>query len=834
MKFITPKNHFHLSLLTALFTLTATAQSNYATPYFFTHLAGPTGGPGFTDGIGSVARFNVPAKLATDRAGNVYVLDPGNDAVRRITPAGAVTTLTAPNGSKIKFYSSSGVTMDSAGNIVAAGGDIIYRISPSGVVSVLAGASYPHYNNQTGKFSSITTGECVDATGTDARFFDPMGIAADNAGNVYVADTNNRTIRKISPAGEVTTLAGSPEQGSGTATITHFPPQINSADGTGSAAQFGAPGALALDGTGNLYVADTLNYTIRRITPGGVVTTLAGTAGIPGDSDGTGTAARFQALTGITADNAGDVYVTDNVTIRQITPEGVVTTIAGASGQTGVTDGTGTLARFNSPSDLAVDSTGNIYVADTGNYTIRKITPGGIVSTFAGMAGGPGKTDGTGTTARFDEPFGMALDQTGNLIVADHLNHMIRKITPGGVVTSLTPANQTGASVQVREPCGVGVDHTGNIFVVNAGSNSILKLAPDGVLSTFAGWSAESSSSGYYGSTDGPGTTARFAYPEGLTMDNADNIYVADTGNHTIRKITPAGVVSTLAGTAGQFGSADGNGSAARFNNPIGLAVDRTGTVYVADVVNSIIRKITPEGVVSTLAGATGQLGNADGTGPAAKFNHPIAVAVDNVGNVLVGDWENHLIRKITPAGVVSTLGGQALTPGNSDGVGSEAHFFNPFGLAIDGTGALYVSEQSNHAIRKGQLAGPPVISSQPQSVTVIPGGSANFSVTASGIPAPTYQWYFGNSSFSGATTNTLSFTNVLSADAGDYTVVITNSLGSVTSNKATLTVSTTPTPAPTPAGGGGSIKTWFVLALFALGVAHRWVNHTQSVKNRP
>ena len=286
-------------------------------------------------------------------------------------------------------------------------------------------------------------------------------------------------------------------------------------------------------------------------------------------------------------DGSGNVYVADtyNYTIRKITPEGVVSTLAGLAGSSGSADGTGSAARFNyAQAAWPWTASGNVYVADSGNNTIRKITPAGVVSTLAGLAGTPGSADGTGSAARFCYPYGVAVDGSGNVYVADSMNYTIRKITPAGVV------------------------------------------------STLAGWPGSS------GSTDGTGSAARFDYPTGVAVDGSGNVYVADTDNYTIRKITPAGVVSTLAGLAGTSGSADGTGSAARFDWPHGVAVDGSGNVYVADTGNYTIRMITPAGVVSTLAGTAGSSGSADGTGSAARFNYPYGVAVDGSGNVYVAD----------------------------------------------------------------------------------------------------------------------------------------------------------------------------------------------------
>src|SRR6266540_3313612 len=427
--------------------------------------------------------------------------------------------------------------------------------------------------------SAVSIGS-ADGTGSAARFWSASGVATDSSGNVYVADTLNNTIRKITPAGDVTTLAG-------------LAGSYGSADGTGSAARFRGPSGVAVDSARNVYVADTGSHTIRQVTPAGVVTTLAGLAGITGSADGTGRAARFYYPYGVATDSSGNVYVADssNSTIRKITPAGVVTTLAGEAGNTGYSaDGTGSAARFSYPSGVATDSSGNVYVAD--RSTIRKITPAAVVTTLAGEAGNGGSADGTGSAAQFSAPHGLATDSSGNVNVADAFNSAIRKITPAGVVTTLAGL---------------------------AGSN---------------------------GSADGTGSAARFYRPWGVATDSSGNVFVAEFENSTIRKITPTGEVTTLAGQAGSFGSADGTGSAARFHNPQGVATDSSGNVYVADSFNHTIRKITPAGVVTTLAGLAGSYGSADGTGSAARFYDPLGVATDSSGNVYVADAGNNTIRK--------------------------------------------------------------------------------------------------------------------------------------------------------------------------------------------
>jgi len=318
------------------------------------------------------------------------------------------------------------------------------------------------------------------------------------------------------------------------------------------------------------------------------------------------------------------------------------------------------------------------------------------VTTFAGSIS-PGDADGTGNKASFYHPSGVALDGSGNVYVVDSYNNQIRKITPAGVVSTLagstTQGNTdgTGSKASFYLPIGVAVDSNGNVYVADSGNHLIRKITPAGVVSTLAG-------STTFGYADGTGSKASFNYPSGVAVDSNGNVYVADNNNNEIRKITPAGVVSTLAGSTAQ-GNADGTGSAASFNSPTDVTVDSNGNVYVVDQFNYAIRKITPAGVVSTLAGST-TAGSSDGTGSAASFNAPTGVAVDDSGNLYVADTYNHENRKITPAGVVSTLAGST-TKGSSDGTGSAASFDQPYGVAVDGSGNVYVADYNNHEIRK-------------------------------------------------------------------------------------------------------------------------------------
>jgi sugar lactone lactonase YvrE len=328
------------------------------------------------------------------------------------------------------------------------------------------------------------------------------------------------------------------------------------------------------------------------------------------------------------------------------------------------------------------------------------------VSTQAGIPFQPGSVNGAGTVAQFNNPYGVAVDTQGNVYVADYYNSLIRKITSSGIVSTLaglpTKAGYIDGGPSKAEfngPSGIAVDGQGNVYVGDVGNNAVRVVSSSGQVVTLAG--SKTGQAGYF---DGLGSAAEFAYPYGLALYGQGTIYVADAGNNVIRDMTTAGSVGTFAGEYGTFdgtaqgGYADGNASIARFYSPFGVAVDGQGNVYVADGVNNRIRKVS-SGVVSTLAG-NGTAGYEDGSGTTAEFNMPFAVAVDRQGNVYVADRVNAVIRKVTPAGVVSTLAGNG-TSGHVDGAATTAEFAGPTGIALDAQGNVYVADQYSSVIRK-------------------------------------------------------------------------------------------------------------------------------------
>ncbi len=717
-------------------------------------VVGVPGSPGYFDGTGADIRFHSPMGVTADSDGNLFVVDTANETIRKVAFSNSIPTASTiagvpstasygdadgPHGTE-RFSEPYGLAVDASGTIYESdsGSHTIRKIDSTGSVTTIAGT--PQWAGG------------VDGTGGGAEFSHPYGIAVDSNKNIYVADSFNATIRRISPDGLVQTLAG-------------MMGEVGSSDGTGSAAYFDMPAAVALDSANNIYVADCGNDTIRKITLSstdakeGVVTTMAGLSGSSGYWDAQGLSARFNAPSGVAVDSGGNVYVADkgNNLIRMVTQAGVVSTLAGSTQSAGNADGVGTSASFNGPSAIAVDAERNLYVTDSNNQLIRRITPAGVVTTLAGSAGIIGAASGTGSYVRFSNPKGIAVDGSGRVYVADTDNNMVRvgspassvttktvttdtvtgttttvtttKITtPNGTTTTITTTTVvTAAGVTTTNtetsteatggtnsdlshvgspnssqgvylfffPTNVTGDSSGNLYVADPANNTIQKVTSAGVVTTLAGLSA------VVGTTDAGGTHALFNQPNGITMDGNGNIFVADTGNGTIRKIASDGTVTTVAGSATNRGNRDGSGTGAWFSAPTGIAADASGNLFVADAFTDTIRKITSSGTVTTVAGSSTVRGHADGSGTAALFNYPTGVAVDSSGNLFVADSFNDLVRKITPAGVVSTLAGDYNIAASFDGTGSNAYFNQPAGVAVDSSGAVYVADTGNSTIRR-------------------------------------------------------------------------------------------------------------------------------------
>jgi sugar lactone lactonase YvrE len=620
--------------------------------FTFEHLAGSTGGSGWYDGNAAEAQFNYPHAVAVDSSGNLYIADSYNHTVRKVTTAGVVSTLAglagSPGerdgaGSSARFNRPARIAVDRTGMIYLIASGRIRRITPDGIVStvtdqvpgiagsvvavsvatdpargdVYIGGAAPGFN---GVFELSSGGVLLPF----AQVGGAEGLAVDEGGSLYVA-TSGRTVAKVTTGGAVVQLAGSGAAGT--------------ADGAGAAASFMAPRDVAVDRQGNIFVADASSHTIRKVSPTGIVSTVAGLPRTSGSADGPGPQARFSYPNGLAVDVNGDVLVADssNHAIRRLTSEGNVTTVLGTLAR-GAADGPAKDARFHLPEGIAVDRQGNAYVADKPNHTIRKIDSRGTVTTIAGNPGSPGSSDGPGSEARFNRPWGIAVDDLGNVYVADGANSTIRRI---------------------------GADYS---------------------VTTLAGMA------GAIGNSDGTGAVARFAGPGALAIDTSGNLYVADTGNQAIRKVTPDGQVTTHARLDYVVKSMSG------------LAVDNRGNVYVTDELDHIVLKIPATGTPEVYVGARVSPGSNDGPAAAARLFYPRGLAVDGSGNLFIADGRNSTIRQVAPGGMVSTIGGSPFVPGRIDGTGRDARFDEPSAIAVDDRGTLYVADWRNHCILTGRV----------------------------------------------------------------------------------------------------------------------------------
>jgi sugar lactone lactonase YvrE len=563
----------------------------------------------------------------------------------------------------------------------------------------------------------------VDGSLTDAHFSSLWTMVSDGSGHLFVAD--NMCIRVIdTKAGQVTTLAGVYDSVAG------------GTDGVGAKALFNLPSGLAYSG-GQLYVTDTENHAIRKVDVAtATVTTIGGAIGAPGAVDAVGTAARFREPEGLALDASGNLYIgdTDNNTIRKMSiATGAVTTVAGTAGQAGATDGVGAAARFKQPKALTLDGMGNAYVIDNGNLSIRKIVlatatvstlvkfttppqglttdganvlvtdgdqrvvsvaPDGTVTGVAGAAGQEGFVDGPPAVARFNAPAGLMNDGAGTLYVADDGNSAIRTValSSGSVSTyaganSVGSADGTGSQALFSSPAGIATDGV-VAYVADTHNETIRRVViSTGEVTTIAGAVGQS------GRTDGPAASARFDQPAGLALDVAKHLlYIADLNNFSIRILDLAhATVSTLALSAAPDGGWTG------FAAPQAVAFDR-GSLYVADYSNDVVSTVDLEHeTVSNLAGQSGMPGSSDGKGAGAGFYGPLSVGADGRGNLFVADNQNQTIREIAiAADTVSTIAGALGVPGTTDGTGSAALFQFPTGVAVNAVGDLFVSVLPN------------------------------------------------------------------------------------------------------------------------------------------
>ena len=618
-----------------------------------------------------------------------------------------------------------GIAIDALGNLYIADGNhhrVRKLTSSTGIITTVAGNGYGEYN-----------GDNIAAV--SASINHPRGVAADASGNLYIADSTHR-IRKVNAAtGIISTVAGTGSPGY---------------DGDNVAAvnaMIFAPRALVLDAAGNnLYFADQLNQRIRKVNLAtGVITTVAGNGvkGFDGD-DVPATNAALNGPKGLTIDASGNLYIADtsNSRIRKVAvSSGIITTIAGPGSPGNLGDGSAaTSATLFAPVSVAIDLSGNLYLADADSRLRKIMAATGIISTAAGTGARGYSGDNTAATAAMlDFPTDVALDQAGNLYIADQTNRRIRKVTAAtGIIstvagvgtTSFNGDNIAATSAILNNPLSVAVDSSGNVFFADTGNQRIRKVtAATGFITTVAGSGVQ----GYNGDNIAA-TNAMLNFPYGVAVDSSGNVYFADSGNNRIRKVTTgSGNITTVVGNGIAAYNGDNISAVnATVNNPVGVAVDSSGDVYIADSRNNRIRKVTvATGVITTVAG-TGESGFYVDNLLAinAALSNPVSVALDASKNLYIVDQNNGRIRKLEiSTGVLKTVVGSGLQAfnGDADNIPALSAKLNiPTGVAVDSKGNLYISESfvlfnvlqqdtGNHRIRK--------VNADTQIITKVIGG---------------------------------------------------------------------------------------------------------------
>jgi uncharacterized protein (TIGR03437 family) len=593
--------------------------------------------------------------------------------------------------------------------IADANNHLVSRVNTDGTITVIAGNGIPGYSGDGGPAVS-------------ASLAFPYSAVSDAAGNIYIADFNNHIIRRVALDGTISTYAGHPKHGG-----------FSGDNGPAANADLNLPAALAMDASGNLYILDFGNQRVRRITPAGIISTVAGNGrqGFSGDGGPAVSASLSMQDNGLAFDAAGNLYISDwaNNRIRRVDKQGIITTFAGNGRNTYGGDGGPALqASLNQPTGLAFDKAGNLIIADYGNNRIRRITPAGVISTIAGTGSlGFAGDGGAPSQAQFRSPVAAVIDDTGNIFVSDRFNFRVRRIAAdltsigtaaGSGEYRLIPDGSRAAEAFFDGPRGLAFDLQGNLLVADRNNHYVRKVLADGSMRTIAGIGAQG-----WCCDGGLATQALISYPAGIVSDRQGNVYFSEYFSNRIRRVTPGGVITTYAGNGGSVYDGDNKpATQASLYIPDGLAMDASGTLYIADYFNSRIRTVTPDGIIHTFAG-TGTPGFSGDNGPAtaASLNYPRAVALLPTGELLIADTANYRIRIVRGNGTIDTFAGdgRALSVGDG-GQARQASINLPSGLVADSQGNVFVIENGGHRVRRIDRNG--VIT------TVLGTGAAGFS----------------------------------------------------------------------------------------------------------
>lgn len=665
--------------------------------------------PAVTASIGS------PTGIAADSAGNIYftssigladvVLKMDRDGILSRVAGGVQQGFSGDQGPvELALLSARGLAVDGLNNLYIAdsNNNRVRKVSPSGIITTVAGNG--------------NSGPSPDGLpATAASLTSPRLLAADAAGNLYIADWATSRIRKVSTDGIISTVAGDGTHG-------------QSGDGgPATSAKIGQVGGMAVDPSGNLYFSDNyyddvvidgedyaiVRLRVRKVSTDGNITAVAGNgySGFSGDG-GSAVDAQLTSPGALTVDGSGNLYIGDSSRVRKVSPDGIISTVAGDGTNRYVTgDVLATIAGAVSAVGLAADPAGNLYIADT-TLRIRKLSAAGMIATVAGtgpsvvgLMASPGD-GGPAAQAPLSAPTGVAVDRTGTLYIADTFNDRIRRVSPDGSISTIAGKGSAGPIADggpateafLYWPAGLAVDDSGNLYVAAAGDSRIRMISPAGIISTVAG-SGLAGRPGFSGD-GGMAAGAQLSWPKDVSLDRSGNIYIADTGNNRIRMVSPTGIITTIAGT-GETGYSGDGGSAlnARLSLPSGLTVDSAGNLYFSDTNNFRVRKISPDGTIMTVAG-NGTRGRSGDSGLATKaqLDYPVGLKFDNAGNLYIADGGS--VRTVSPSGVITTVAGNGLPGYSGDGGVATSAQLGAWALALDEHGKVYVADAFYNAVR--------------------------------------------------------------------------------------------------------------------------------------
>jgi uncharacterized protein (TIGR03437 family) len=742
-----------------------------------------------------------PNNMAVDGQGNVYISASGLSMVLKVAANTGVISVFAGNGLTsgggdgglavgASLGSPQGLAFDSSGDlyIVDWSNSNVRKVDTHGIITTVAG------DGGQGGFSGD------GGPATKALLANPTGIAVDKSGDLYIADRGNQRIRMVAASsGIISTIAGSSTTG-------------YAGDGGPAAnATFRLPTSVAIDGSGNLYIADQNNCAIRRISTSGIITTVAGTGqfGYSGDN-GQATKAMLSGPQGVAVDASGNLYIADsgNERIRYVNnANGSISTIAG-TGTAGFSgDGSAaTAATFSNPVAVALDASNNVYVADSDNNRIRRFALGGTVTTFAGTTNSVG--DGGPSTEARVEPWAVAVDSAGNLCIADRSENRVRKVTPSGTITTVAGTGQTGyggdngpsTAAVLNTPNDVAVDSSGNVYIADASNNRIRRVdASTGTITTFAGNGGCCYAGTGTGGDGGLATAATLYYPTSVAVDGSGNVYFTDLvetntspSPSAIRRVTTDGKIHTWAGggTSVGFSGDGGPPLSAQFGSSLGnIRTGPDGSLYIADTNNNRVRKVDPAGAtINTVAGNAQTSASGNG-GPAtsAGLDPPWSVVVDAAGNFYIG--ANGTVREVTANGTIGPYAGNDGWGFSGDGgPATAATLAGASGLAVDSGNNLYIADQGNRRVRQVQPAAAPAMALSQTYIT--------FSLAATGSTATTQTFVLSNGG-----QGTLNWASSVATTSGGAWLSIAPSTGSILAGQPGTTVTVTANPSGLTAG---------------------------------